>query len=232
MHSKQKGGRSLYLTDEQLSYFHSDFKIVADYFVQMQRTGDYVPSHERIQYVEAVLQLLSVLTEDNRFEETVNQPEGSAKGGVNNMCEVLDRVEARGIAIGEPRGEIKGTIKIYFDETDLRLVEITKKIMDRFSLDKDSIEKYVEEILGIQLHSKQKVGRREVQNMCDVFDRIEEKGIAIGEARGEIKGTIKFYRDEMDLKPVEITKRIMDRFSLDKDSAEKYVEEILGTQLA
>ena len=60
--------------------------------------------------------------------------------------------------------------------------------------------------------------------MCDVLDRVE--------ARGEIKGTIKLYRDEMDLKPVEITKRIMDRFSLDKDSAEKYVEEILGTQLA
>ena len=76
--------------------------------------------------------------------------------------------------------------------------------------------------------------------MCDVLDRVEAKGeargeargIAIGETRGEIKGSIKLYRDEMDLKPVEITKRIMARFSLDKDSAEKYVEEILGTQLA
>ena len=72
--------------------------------------------------------------------------------------------------------------------------------------------------------------------MCEVLDRVEAKGIAIGEARGEargeIKGSIKLYRDEMDLKPVEITKRIMARFSLDKDSAEKYVEEILGTQLA
>ena len=132
-----------YLTDEQLSYFHSDFKIVADYFVQMQRTRDYIPSHEKIQHVEAVLQLLSVLTEDNRFEETLNQPEESAKGGVNNMCEVLDRVEAR--------GEIKGTIKFCRDETDLNPVEITKKIMERFSLDKDSAEKYVEEIFGTQL---------------------------------------------------------------------------------
>lgn len=33
-----------YLTDEQLGYFHSDFRIVADYFVQMQRSGDYIPS--------------------------------------------------------------------------------------------------------------------------------------------------------------------------------------------
>ena len=132
-----------YLTDEQLSYFRSDFKIVADYFVQMQRTGNYVPSHEKIQHIEAVLQLLGVLTEDNRFEETVNQLEGSAKGGVKNMCDVLDRVEAR--------GEIKGTIKLYRDETDLKPGEITKKIMDRFSLDKDSAEKYVEDILGTQL---------------------------------------------------------------------------------
>ena len=70
--------------------------------------------------------------------------------------------------------------------------------------------------------------------MCEVLDRVEARGEArgkaMGEAIGEIKGTIKFCRDETDLKPVEITKKIMERFSLDKDSAEKYVEEIFGTQ--
>ncbi len=92
-----------YLTDEQLGYFHSDFRVVADYFVQKQRHGDYTPSREKIQHVEAVLQLLSVMTEDNRFEDVLNEPYGS-EGGVNNMCDVLDRVEARGVAIGEARG--------------------------------------------------------------------------------------------------------------------------------
>ena len=92
-----------FLTDEQLGYFHSDFRVVADYFVQKQRNGDYVPSREKLQHVEAVLQLLSVMTEDTRFEEVLNQDDGSDQGGVNNMCDVLDRVEAK----GEKKGESK-----------------------------------------------------------------------------------------------------------------------------
>ena len=105
-----------FLTDEQLSCFHSDFKIVADYFIQKRRNGDYVPSREKLQHVEAVLQLLSVMTEDTRFEEVLNQEDSSGRGGVNNMCDVLDRVEARGVAIGEARGvaigEKKGESKL------------------------------------------------------------------------------------------------------------------------
>jgi hypothetical protein len=93
-----------YLTDEQLGYFHSDFRVVADYFVQKQRNGDYIPSRDKLQHVEAVLQLLSVMTEDNRFEDVLYESDGSG-GGVNNMCDVLDRVEAKGVSIGEKKGE-------------------------------------------------------------------------------------------------------------------------------
>lgn len=96
-----------YLTDEELAYFHSDFRVVADYFVQKQRNGDYIPSREKLQHVEAVLQLLSVMTEDTRFEEVLNETDGSDEGGVNNMCDVLDRVEAKGMKIGEKKGESK-----------------------------------------------------------------------------------------------------------------------------
>ena len=88
-------------------FAHSDFRIVADYFVQKQRNGDYVPSREKLQHVEAVLQLLSVMTKDTRFEEVLNQEDGSDQGGVNNMCDVLDRVEAKGVAIGRAEGESK-----------------------------------------------------------------------------------------------------------------------------
>ena len=95
-----------YLTDEQIGYFHCDFKVVADYFAQKQRNGDYVPNREQLNHVEAVLQLLSVMTGDSRFEDVLNQEDGS-EGGVKNMCDVLDRVEARGIAIGEKKGENK-----------------------------------------------------------------------------------------------------------------------------
>ena len=53
---------------------------------------------------EEVLQLMSVLTNDRRFEEAVNDVENVGKGAEpKNMSEVLDRVEKR----GENRGDIK-----------------------------------------------------------------------------------------------------------------------------
>ena len=90
-----------FLTDEQTERFTSDFRIVADYFVQMRRNRDYVPSHRVIEHVDAVLKLLSALTRDNRFEEAQNQfrEEESV-----TMLSVLDKVEARGIQLGEARG--------------------------------------------------------------------------------------------------------------------------------
>ena len=90
-----------FLTDEQTERFTSDFRIVADYFVQMRRNRDYVPSHRVIKHVDAVLKLLSALTRDNRFEEAQNQfrEEESV-----TMLSVLDKVEARGIQLGRSEG--------------------------------------------------------------------------------------------------------------------------------
>lgn len=95
-----------YLTREQVNLFHSDFRIVADYFVQKRESGDYKPSTERLDHVEATLQLLSVMTRDHRFEEVLNN--GEAEGGVRNMCEVLEKVEKRGIEIGREEGREEG----------------------------------------------------------------------------------------------------------------------------
>ena len=63
------------------------------------------------------------------------------------MCEVLDRIEAR----GEARGELKGAIKIYHDEMSLTPEEIVKKIVVRFGLRNEEAEEYVEKILGREL---------------------------------------------------------------------------------
>lgn len=97
-----------YLSEEQVGLFRSDFRVVADYFVQMQKTGDYVPSPEVLQHVQETLQLLSVMTDDYRFEDVCNDAE---KGEIKTMCEVLDRIESR----GEARGEIRGQYKLLCD---------------------------------------------------------------------------------------------------------------------
>lgn len=74
--------------------------MVADYFVQKRENGDYVPSSQDLTHVQETLQLLSIMTNDHRFEDAYNTSTDDRKGGPRNMCDVLDKVESRGIAKG------------------------------------------------------------------------------------------------------------------------------------
>lgn len=95
-----------YLDANQVELFQSDFRIVADYFVQKREKGDYIPSEREIRHVQETLQLLSVMSGDYRFEEAYYSSE--AEGGLRNMCDVLDRVESKGIEKGIAKGIEKG----------------------------------------------------------------------------------------------------------------------------
>ena len=92
-----------YMSPEQVKSFRSDFRIVADYFVQKRINSDYVPPKDELVHVEAVLQLLSVMTNDRRFEDSFNEARTAGKE-VRNMCDVLDRVEMRGREEGREEG--------------------------------------------------------------------------------------------------------------------------------
>ena len=95
-----------YLTHEQVELFQSDFRIVADYFVQKREKGDYTPSAQMMKHVQETLQLLSAMTGDHRFEDVCNDQQ---EGGPQNMCEVLERVENRGVDKGIEIGMQRGT---------------------------------------------------------------------------------------------------------------------------
>lgn len=90
-----------YLTEEQVKMFKSDFRIVADYFVQMRKNNDYIPDPITIRHVDEVLKFMEVFAGDKRYTETFRE---TGTGGVHNMCEVLERVEARGIEKGIEKG--------------------------------------------------------------------------------------------------------------------------------
>ena len=96
-----------YLEREKVDLFKSDFRILADYLYQMRKNRDYIADKTNIGHVEELLTLMSAMTGDNRFEETINDFKGKEKV---NMCEVLDRVEARGIEKGRLEGRQEGTI--------------------------------------------------------------------------------------------------------------------------
>lgn len=96
-----------WLTDEQVLGFQSDFGIVADYFVQMRKTGTYNGSDKDVRHMREVLQLLSVLTDDSRFFKTIDLSE---RDEPKNMCEVLDRIENK----GREQGDMNRAKKVAF----------------------------------------------------------------------------------------------------------------------
>ena len=97
-----------------MDLFQSDFKVVADYFVQKRENGDYIPSSQELTHVQETLQLLSIMTNDNRFEEAYNTTADDRKGGPHNMCDVLDKVENRGKAEG--KSQIARLMKTLFEQ--------------------------------------------------------------------------------------------------------------------
>ena len=95
-----------WFTDEEISRFKSDFRIVANFFVQKRKNKEYVPDdHTEIVHVDALLKLLSVMTHDNRYEEILLDP---YRKEIRNMCDVAERLENKGRAEGRVEGRVEG----------------------------------------------------------------------------------------------------------------------------
>ena len=85
-----------YLPKEKVEQFTSDFRIVADYFVQQRLTNDYVPNPQTIDHVKETLELLSVMGDDHRFIDAYNEnKEKSAEGGIHTMSDALNTIIVR-----------------------------------------------------------------------------------------------------------------------------------------
>ena len=82
-----------YLTREQVELFQSDFKVVADYFVQKRENGDYVPSSQDLTHVQETLQLLSIMTNDQTHTIPVPMT-GKEAHAICVMCLIKWKTEA------------------------------------------------------------------------------------------------------------------------------------------
>ena len=99
-----------WLSDEQISMFKSDFRIVADFFSKKRRNPDYIPDNPtEILHVDEVLKFISAVTKDRRYEAIIE--DDSENKEVRTMCDVAERLEQRGIAKGITQGERLGVIK-------------------------------------------------------------------------------------------------------------------------
>ena len=76
-----------YLPEEKRKLFKSDFRVVVDYLYQVRKNNKYEPKMYKIEHIDEVLNLMSAMTSDNRFEEVIEEVhEKEAK----YMCEVID----------------------------------------------------------------------------------------------------------------------------------------------
>ena len=80
-----------FLDDETVQMFQSDFRIVADFFVQKRKNKDYVPDEHKIKHVDEMLKLLQVLTGDDRYNVKFSETE--KEDGVK-MCDVMEKAVA------------------------------------------------------------------------------------------------------------------------------------------
>ena len=112
-----------------MKLFRSDFRYVADYLVQKRMTNDYKPSADLLQHVDETLKLMSVLTDDRRFEEVIEELPG--KGGTS-MCTVLDKVENKGREEGKQeglaQGKLEGMIQVYYTKLHYSADQISREL--------------------------------------------------------------------------------------------------------
>ena len=94
------------MSDEELSKYPNDIRIIAEYFRAKRQKIDYAPSQLEIVHKELLCLFMEYVTGDERFNFK------SLMTGYDKeprtMCEILDRVENRGIKQGIEQGIEQG----------------------------------------------------------------------------------------------------------------------------
>lgn len=101
-----------WLTNKQVKMFKSDFRHVADYFVQTRKNANYIPDEKTIKHVDEFLKLMKVLTGDERYNVTFSSEE--KKRGVR-MCDVMEKVETK----GKLEGKLEVAIEMLKDNSPI-----------------------------------------------------------------------------------------------------------------
>ena len=121
-----------YLDEEKTALFKSDFRILVDYLHQLRANNSYNPKDYTIKHINELLTLMSVMTGDKRFEDSINEAnEKEAK----YMCEVLDIIENRGIEKGLEKGLEEGLEKGRQEGADM-VSKLNELLLNEGNIDK------------------------------------------------------------------------------------------------
>ena len=108
----------MFLDDESVELFRSDFRFVAEYFTQVRKLKEgeidaVNMSPEEIVHVGEVLELIEVMTGDRKFTEAYNM---SVKGGLALMTTLSDILIGQGISQGISQGKYETIMSCYYDK--------------------------------------------------------------------------------------------------------------------
>ena len=116
-----------WLTEEEISRFHSDFKVVANFFVQKRKHKDYIPDDPtEIRHIDEVLKLLRVMTGDERYQAIFQK-----ERGVYSMCDVAERLEKMGMEKGMEQGVKQGRKLGRNEGIHEEKVRVYKKLLEK-----------------------------------------------------------------------------------------------------
>ena len=105
---------------------------------------DYRPTdHVKFRHVDELLKMMASITRDDRFLDVLYDEEG---GKPEDMCEVLDRVEAKGEAKGIAIGEAKGIDKARLESIKNLMKNVGRTIqqaMDALGIPKSDQSRYI-----------------------------------------------------------------------------------------
>lgn len=90
-----------------------------------------------IEYPDPLLKILSVLTDDDRFESM----QGELVGGGNTMCDVLDKVENKGRLEGELKASREIAKKLYKNGVSIDIIKSSIT-----AIPEDEVQKIFDEI--------------------------------------------------------------------------------------
>jgi hypothetical protein len=111
-----------WLSKEQLSHFRSEFRIVAEWFCQLRKYGDYLPDQPTVvNHAHALLNLMRALTGDRRFVEIKCALD--AEGGPITVDTIIDQFIKKGKQEGLEEGRKEGREENRVET----IVEIMKK---------------------------------------------------------------------------------------------------------
>ncbi|MBQ8132871.1 MAG: Rpn family recombination-promoting nuclease/putative transposase [Clostridia bacterium] len=97
------------ITSEEIERFDSDFRIIAEFFMNMNKKDNELSfSDQKLEHPQETLDLINVFSGDNRFMSAYNEMLTENNEGGVSMCELIDRIEARGVAKGVEKGKAEG----------------------------------------------------------------------------------------------------------------------------